>query len=303
MTVANPAPAAGDARTIDEFRAARAPAWSELAKLVAARTRRRRAPEVMRLALLHRQAVADLALARRRWPGESVVDALEALVASSHTALAAPGQADYRRLLAWLRRGCWQAMRSSLPWAGASAAVLLGSALVGAAWAGTDAVEGGRLVAVSLRRDIAAGEYRAPVGPLAAALGFAAAACALVGAAVVLAWVGLEVGASAALAWDADGAAATAERLVAAAPLLTAAVLAAAAGARAGWAIVRGERREWPAALAEGAQVLATLVPLALLGAGVRDVGVGRPGAAAVEGVVLAGAWWAAVLALGRPAA
>jgi hypothetical protein len=285
---------------VDDFRAARAQAWAELARLAAARRGDRDAAQVLRLARLHREAVADLALARRRWPGESVVDALEVLVSASHTALNAPGRPDPRALSAWLRRGAWQAMRASLPWAVAAAAVLVGAGLAGAAWVAADPVAGARVVSVSLRREIESGTLRAPVGPLAGALAFAVAAAGLVGAGLAMAWAGLELGGAAALMGRAHGAAAALWPVLAALPLLSGVVLAAAAGAAAGWGVLRGERREWPARLAEGAQVGATLAPLFVLGVWISDASVYEPVGAAMVGVAAAAAWWGAVVRLGR---
>ncbi|HVF75266.1 MAG TPA: hypothetical protein VM938_09465 [Acidimicrobiales bacterium] len=276
---------------MDEFRAARADAWAELARLTTA-TKRRRGDQVLRLSRLHREAVADLALARRRWPGESLVDALEDLVAASHAELFAPGRSEPDRLVAWLRRGCWEAMAESLPWALAAVAVLAVAAVGGVA-AGAD------VAPVALRRDIVEGAWTLPVGPLAAALAFAAACAGLVPAAVVLAWVGLESGATAAAAWQAGDERTAAAVAVAALPLATAVVFATAAGASAGWAVVRGERGEATRRLALGAQVLLTLVPLLVVGTVVRDAARTSPETAAAIAAVLTLAWWTAVLTRG----
>lgn len=271
---------AGHVRTVDEFRAARAEAWAELARLTAARGRRRRGDQVMRLSRLHREAVADLALARRRWPGESLVDALEDLVAASHAELFAPGRAESNRLVAWLTRGCWQAMAETLPWAVAAAAVLVVAA-VGGAWAGPD------VAPVALRRDVVEGAWTLPIGPLAAVLAFAAACAGLVPAVVVLAWVGLESGATAAAAWQGGDERTAALVVVAAAPLFIAAVLGTAAGASAGWALVRGERQEANRRLAVGAQVLLTLAPVLIVGTVVRDAARTSPEVAAAVGAAV----------------
>lgn len=244
--------------TVDEFRTGRAAAWAELQGLIV--KRRRTGREVLRLERLHREAVADLAVARRRWPGEGLVDGLESLVAASHAALTAPGRADPAALLAWLRHGFWQALWEDRSWSAGAAVVVLIAAAAGALWVGADRQAGARVVSVSLRREIAAGRFHVPVGPLAAAAAFAAAAAGLVGAFVVLAWVGLELGAAAALA----GRDATVP-LLAALPLLVGVVVCAGAGASAGWSMVVGDRRDWPARLARSAQVFATALSLVLL--------------------------------------
>jgi hypothetical protein len=284
---------AGHVRTVDEFRAARAEAWAELARLAASRSRRRRGDQVMRLSRLHREAVADLALARRRWPGESLVDALEDLVAASHAELFAPGRAESSRLVAWLVRGCWQAMAETSPWATAAAGVLVVAA-AGGAWAGVD------VAPVALRRDVVEGAWTLPLGALAAVLAFAAACAGVAPAVVVLAWAGLESGATAAAAWQGGDGRTAAMVVAAATPLFTAVVLAAAAGGSAGWAVVRGDRQAASGRLATGAQVLATLAPMLVVGTLVRDAARTSPAIAAGVGVVLALAWWTAVLRLGH---
>lgn len=285
--------------TVDQFRGDRAEAWAELAELVQIPPRRRKARQVLRLSRLHREAVADLATARRRWPGEAVVGALEDLVALSHAALFAPSRGDPRHFLDWVRAGAWRAMAERAPWVSGAAMVLLLAALAGAAWVTSDPDAGGRLVTVSLRRDIAAGDWIVPVGVSAAVVGLALGAAGLIGAAVLLAWVGLEMGAALALAAEADGGQALAS-LAAAAPLVTAVLIATAAGARAGWSLVRGDRGRFRDDVAVGAQLLATLVPLLVVSSIVRDAAATAPEQCAAIGGVVALAWWAAVFRLGR---
>lgn len=297
MTVAGQPAPPRDVRSVEEFRTTRAPAWAELNALVNGRTRRRSAAQVMLLSRLHREAVADLALARRRWPGEPVVDALENLVAASHAALFAPGTADVRRLGAWLQRGFWNALRSNMSWAAASFALLVVFALLGAAWVAADPDAGARVVPVDLRRDIAVGPWRAPIGPLAAAAAFAAGAAALVPLGLVLAWVGLELGGAVAVALDIGDRADAFTAVGAAFPLLTAMCFAAAAGAGAGAAVPRG-RTEWTKQVAVGAQVVATLVPLLVLGAVLRDNAASPAYASA--GIALAALLWSFALRRGR---
>src|SRR5581483_6434222 len=81
---------------LDRFVRRRTPEWEELGRLVEAAGRR---PErlgaggVRRLGALYRAAAADLALARRRWPGDPVTVRLEDLVGRSrHLVYAAPSR-------------------------------------------------------------------------------------------------------------------------------------------------------------------------------------------------------------------
>ena len=71
---------------LDQFVTDRAPTWTELDELVAhagGRPSRLGADGVRRLGETYRATAADLALARRRFPGDAVVARLEQLVARS----------------------------------------------------------------------------------------------------------------------------------------------------------------------------------------------------------------------------
>lgn len=280
--------------TVDEFRAARAPAWAELARLAEQSDKRRRADQAMRLSRLHREAVVDLATARRRWPGEAVVDALEELVAASHAAVVAPSRGDRTHLLDWLRRGCWDAMAETLPWVWASTAFFLLAAAGGASWVAADPDAGGRLVTVSRRRDIIAGAWEVPLGLLAGVVGMAAGAAGVVGAGVLLAWTGLEFGAAFALAVQQGDDVRALSVVASATPLLTAVLFATGAGVHAGWALVQGDGAAWRVRFATAAQILATLAPLFVVGAWFRDVS-SESAITTPSALVVAAVWWVLV--------
>ena len=92
---------------------------------------------VVRLGGLYRASAADLALARRRFPGDPIVARLEDLVARARSAVydSEPRRA---RLWAFLARGYWRRVRE-VPWALAVAFGLLASAVVvGWLWAQQD---------------------------------------------------------------------------------------------------------------------------------------------------------------------
>lgn len=284
------APATGASSTfadVDEFRAVRAHAWHELAGLVNRRSRRRRAEDALRLSRLQREVVADLAVARRRWPGESVVDALEDLVAAGHLALAAPGRGTPATLRSWLRRGVWDALRDADAECAVAVAVVALSAVAGVLWVGEDAGSAATVVPVSVRRDVAAGIVALPVAPLAVLVAFAAGIAGAVLAWPVLVWVGLASGATIGVALDADAAVRAGAATMAALPLLLLTALAAGIGSRAGRSLLGGDVAAWTERTGRGAQVLATLLPLAGIAAFGREVGRSHPTPAAAGGAAL----------------
>jgi uncharacterized membrane protein SpoIIM required for sporulation len=121
---------------VDAFAQDRQPSWTELDQLV---RRARGRPErlgpdgVLRLGALYRSAVADLARARRSFPTDPSVRALENLVLRARGVV----YADRRRHGSpreYMLRGYWQAVRERrsvllLAWA-----LLLGSAALGTVW-------------------------------------------------------------------------------------------------------------------------------------------------------------------------
>src|SRR4051812_38416504 len=98
---------------VDRFTREREAGWNELEQLVsAAKTRPERlgAESVRRMGALYRQAAADLALARRRFRGETVVGRLEALVGRARNLVY---DADPRResLVEFFATGYWRRVR------------------------------------------------------------------------------------------------------------------------------------------------------------------------------------------------
>src|SRR4051794_12251806 len=95
---------------LERFTSARGDAWNELAGLLAEARRRPAklgAVRVRRLGALYRSSAADLAIARRRFPGDPVVTRLEALVgAARQLVYAAPGRRE--SFLDFVRRGYWR---------------------------------------------------------------------------------------------------------------------------------------------------------------------------------------------------
>src|SRR5918992_446797 len=95
----------------------RTPEWEELGRLVASAGHH---PErlgpvgVRRLGSTYRAAAADLALARRRWPGDPVTVRLEDLVGKArHLVYASERRTGSLR--AFLSTGYWRLVRERLP--------------------------------------------------------------------------------------------------------------------------------------------------------------------------------------------
>jgi uncharacterized membrane protein SpoIIM required for sporulation len=98
---------------LDDFVATRAPSWEELERLVgAARNRPARlgADGVLQLGALYRGAAADLAHARREYPGHPIVARLERLVARARQ-LVYHGSSSGVTLREFVSRGYWRRIR------------------------------------------------------------------------------------------------------------------------------------------------------------------------------------------------
>jgi uncharacterized membrane protein SpoIIM required for sporulation len=89
------------------------PAWSELDRLIGnagGRPERLGVDAVLELGRLYRSAVADLALARRAFPGDPVVDRLEPLVLRARHVIYSERARD-GSLRAYMTRGYWEEIR------------------------------------------------------------------------------------------------------------------------------------------------------------------------------------------------
>ena len=247
---------------LEHFLRDRSPAWRELDELVAAAHRRPHrlgAGRLLRLGSLYRGAAADLALARRRYPGDPAVVRLEELVARArHVVYAAP----QRRLsaLRFFATGYWRLVAERPLALGVSALLLFGPALLAGAWALDDPGAAGGLVP---------GEYRSVAEPrtegtdlgLSAAeeAGFSAEifvnnirvtlvafAGGITGGlltALILVLNGVLLGAIAGLAWGAGNGGPFVELVSAHGVLeLTCIVVGGAAGLRLGWALIEPGR-------------------------------------------------------------
>lgn len=125
---------------VDGFVSERQGAWTELHGLVQRAGRRlaHLAPdEVLRAGLLYRSVAADLATARRRFPGDPVVRDLERLVSDSRS-LVYEGGPRRTTLRSFFSTEYWVRIRERPRLLAASALLLFVPAIVGALWASGD---------------------------------------------------------------------------------------------------------------------------------------------------------------------
>jgi uncharacterized membrane protein SpoIIM required for sporulation len=307
---------------LKRFLEERGPGWDELRALTSEARRKpeRLGPErVRRIGELYRAAAADLAFARRSFPGDAVVERLEALVGGArHLVYDAPtSRASVPRFFA---TDYWRLVASRpLPLL-IAALCLFGPAGLAGTWALRDPGAAAGLVP---------GEYHSvteprPSGDLGLSaeeeahfsseiftnnirvsfFAFAAGIALGIGSAVLLAFNGLLLGGVAGLAVEAGNGRSFFELVTAHGVLeLSCIVVAGAAGMRLGWAIVepgRGSRTD--ALVAEARRAVAVIVGtipwfvLAGLVEGfVTPEGIGLGGVVAV-GVLLAAVYWALVV-------
>jgi uncharacterized membrane protein SpoIIM required for sporulation len=312
---------------LDAFVRDRNGAWSRLETLV--RDSKRRAeslgPEgVLELGGLYRAAAADLALARRAFPGDPVVARLERLVAAGRTLVyAVPSRRG--GLLRFVTHGYWRLVAERRLLLAVSATLLAAPALLSGAWALEDPGAASGLVP---------GEYQSVTQPRAEGedlglatedeaafsaaimtnnirvtlLAFAAGIFAGLGTAAVLILNGVLLGAIGGLAVGAGNGRPFFELVAAHGVLeLSCIVVAGAAGLRLGWALVepgtetRGNalRREARPALAIVLGTAPWLVVAGLVEGFVTPRAIGFTTALGV-GFALAAVYWTLVVILGR---
>ncbi|CAN5761799.1 stage II sporulation protein M [soil metagenome] len=244
--------------TLDYFLHDRAGVWRELETLVGRGGRRPHtlgADGVLRLGELHRGAAADLALARRRWPGDPVVARLDELVSRArHLVYAAPS----RRFspLRFLASGYWRLVAERPVLLAVSAVLLFAPAALGAGWALDDPGAAGGLVPLEYRQVTEPRTQGTDLGfspdeqaGFATAIftnnirvsfvAFAGGITAGILTAAVLLFNGVLLGTVAGLAWGAGNGKFFVELVAAHGVLeLSCIVVAGSAGLRLGWAIV-----------------------------------------------------------------
>lgn len=279
---------------------------------------------VRELGRLYRVAAADLALARRRWPGDPLVARLDALVGAARP-LVYDTEAQTESLIRFFTTTYWQRIRQrpglllvaavllfvpaglTIWWAHADPAAALG--LVPEQFQrATEPPTGDRGLSVSQEAEFASAVFTNNIR--VTFLAFAGGVAAGLGTAFVLIYNGSFLGAVAGLAFESGNGGPFIDLVTAHGVLeLSCIVVAAAAGLRMGLALILPGRRTRGQALVEEAReavaiVLGTAPWLVLAGVVegfVTPAGLGTASVVGV-GVTLGFVYWGLVLVRGRAA-
>ncbi|HJV08368.1 MAG TPA: stage II sporulation protein M [Acidimicrobiales bacterium] len=313
---------------LDRFIADRRPSWDELDALLGeakGRPERIGAERMRRLGALYRGAAADLAVARRRFPAEPTVPALEDLVGRAHTVVYGTA-ARKESALDFFVHGYWRRVRERPVLLAVAAVLLLVPTLVAGLWAWDDPGAAGALLPSSSeavgrprtedtnlglttgeRASFSAGIFtnniRVTFGAVAGGMTFGLLTAGL------LIFNGVVIGVIGGVGTAAGNGSALLELIVPHGVLeLSCIVVAGAAGLRMGWALVDPGRRPRSQALLTEARAAIELVlgtALWLVVAGLTEglvtpLGIGVGPALAV-GFGLGALYWFLVWRLGRP--
>ena len=270
----------------DQFVADRSGSWDELEDLVRRAGRRpSRLPptDVLRLGAQYRAAAGDLALARRRFPGDPVVARLDSLVARGrHAVYATAARRD--SAVDWLLRGFWRRVAERPGLVVVAALLLLAPMVLAAYWGWQEPGDAAGLVPDGFRSitepraagqdlGLAVDEQAAFASEIftnnirVTLLAFGGGLLLGVGAALVLVYNGVLIGAIAGLAIGAGNGRPFFELVTAHGVLeLSCIVIAGAAGLRLGDAILHpGVRRRSVALREEARGAIETMLGVALL--------------------------------------
>jgi len=308
------------------FEAERGPGWQRLdgaLRRAGPRPERLGADGVLELGTLYRQAAADLAFARRRFPGDPVVARLEALVVRGRGAVY--GQARRRgSLWGFLSRGYWQRLAERPATLAVAWLLLLAPAAAAAVWAAGDPGAALGIVPSELQagadppaegRDYAPAEGAAfstqvLVNNIRVTLtAFAGGILFGLGTVLALVFNGLVLGVVAGLAFDAGNGPAFLRLVSSHGPLeLSCIVVGGTAGLRVGWALISPGRLRRGRALVREARLaveLALGTAPWLVVCGFAEGFLTGPdlplGAQLTIGVALAAVFWGLVAWRGRP--
>src|SRR5437016_4656948 len=138
---------------LDAFVRQRTPGWGEPGRLVQSARRRpeRLGPAgVRRLGSIYRAVAADLALARRRWPGDPVTGRLEDLVGRSRHLVYAT-ESRSASLRQFLSRGYWRLVRERIGLVGLCWLLMIVPAVLVGVWAASDPAAAGRFLPSQFR--------------------------------------------------------------------------------------------------------------------------------------------------------
>lgn len=313
---------------LDAFVGDRRPFWDELDRLILAAGRR---PErlggerLLRLGALYRSAAADLAAARRRYPGDPVVAYLDGLVGRSRALVYGKGSARGRPVR-FFARDYWVLVRERAGFIALASAFLLGSAALSAVWGADDPDSASRFAlgqessTIEFRDDPETGLTSSEETVLASViltnnirvsfLAFALGITAGIGTVLLLAYNGVVLGAVAGVVVSRGGGATFFELVTPHGVLeLSVIIVSAAAGLKMGWTLVSpGRLRRRVSLVAEARRavlvVLGTMpwfVIAGLVEGYVTGSGLGVAGAAIV-GFGLGLVYWGLVVMRGTPA-
>jgi len=151
---------------LETFLRERTPAWETLDRLLAhghIRRARLGARAVLRLGELYQATAADLEFARRRFPGDPVVERLEQLVLRARHVVyrERPRETSLRT---FLTRAYWCAVREHRPALTAAALAMFGPAVIAAVWAAHDPGAAIGLVPAAYRAAASPHLHRLPTG-------------------------------------------------------------------------------------------------------------------------------------------
>lgn len=315
------------------FVEARQAAWDELADLVdraRGRIGRLDAPSVRLLGRRYRQAAADLAQARRRFPGDPVTTSLDRLVRAARP-LVYGTVTERQSMRSFATTGYWRRVRERPVFLLIAALALWAPAILVGVWAHANPAVAGRAAQISplssgagqsAPRDPDTQKITDPVENTAfsaqiftnnarvALLAYAGGLLGGVGTLATLIFNGLVLGLVAGLAVE-GGYSDSIWRLVVPHGVLELSLITAAgaAGLRTGWALVHpGHRSRVEALIDEGRAGVELalgsallLVPTGLVEGFVTPRGLSLPAALTV-GFALGAAYWSLVVWRGRPA-
>jgi uncharacterized membrane protein SpoIIM required for sporulation len=311
--------------SLDRFVETRDSRWVELDRLVQRSSRRgRRDPDALRrLGALYRGAAADLAVARRRFPGDPVVSRLEDLVRRARQVVYSD---ERRRLSFWyfVTTGYWRRVRERPLLLLASFLLIMGPWILAGIWAVRDPARAAGLVpgqfSTVVHRDRAdfrlSGDEKAAVSSQiftnnirVAFLAFATGIAAGLGTALVLVYQGVTLGTVFGLTINAGNGNALFEFVAPHGVLeISCIIVAGAAGMRMGWALVapgRRRRRDALAVEARAAAEIAVGTAVVLVFCGIVEGSLSTSGLglvpAIVVGLLIGGGFWFLVWWRGRP--
>ena len=309
--------------SLERFVREREPSWVALEGLRAAKATRRDPDAIRRLGSLYRSAAADLAVARRRFPGDPVVGRLERLVLPARQRVYA-NERGTASFLSFVTTGYWRRVRERPLLLLTAFLLIMGPWILSGIWAVREPARARALVpgqfSSVVDRDRAdfglSGDQKAEVSSeiftnniRVAFLAFATGIAAGLGTALVLVYQGVTLGTVFGLTINAGNGNALFEFTAPHGVLeISCIIVAGAAGLRMGWALVAPGRRRRRDALAAESRAAAeiavgtggVLVLCGIVEGSLSTSGIGLV-PAIVVGLLIGSTFWFLVWWRGRP--